>query len=367
LPNTNPGALPRDARAPRRELRLRVQPERHPAEALEEAVHHAHVDRVLGVADGVVARRAVGAAHHDAVHHPVARLVAEPHPHARHACGAARHAEPLGHAVPECLHAHAAPEAVLGAPHLRDGLEADEAERVGVPGQPAHHVGHAVQVVARDGHGGRGAQRPPRGLLRAAHHGRELLAQRVEVGLGARGAPALALAAALRGVDVDADLGEPALHHELLEQPRAPAERVAVRHEHRDEVERARVAQQLHHLLRRAQRDLAVGELQVAGVAEHRAQQPHLRLDGLHRLGGHLVRLRAQVAAAAREVAARHGADGGAAAVALAAEHLLRHAHLGREPAQLAASRRRASSPTGRRATARRRPAVSRTVISPAC
>jgi hypothetical protein len=104
--------------------------------------------------------------------------------------------------------------------------------------------------------------------LRRAHHRRELLAQRVQLGLGARRAPPLALAAALRGVDVDAHLGEPALDHEPLEEPRAPAERVAVRHEHRDEVERPRVAQQLDDLLGGAQRDLAVGELQVAGVAE---------------------------------------------------------------------------------------------------
>jgi hypothetical protein len=208
------------------------------------------------------------------------------------------------------------------------------------PGEPAHHVGHAVEVVARDGHRGGGAQRQAGGPLRRAHHRRELLAQRVELRLGARRAPPLARAAALRGVDVDAHLGEAALDHEPLEQPRAPAERVAVRHEHRDEVERPRVPQQLDDLLGRAQRDLAVGELQVARVAEDRAQQPHLLLDGLDRLGGDPVGLGVEVAAPAGEVAARHRADRRAAAVPLPAEHLLRHAHPLGEPRPVAREQR---------------------------
>jgi hypothetical protein len=123
----------------------------------------------------------------------------------------------------------------------------------------------------------------------------------------------------------------PPVAHEPLEEPRAPAERVAVRHEHRDEAQRPRVAQQLDHLVLGPQRDLAVGELQVARVAEHGAQEAHLLLDRLDGLGRDLVGLGVQVAAAAGEVAARHRADGRAAAVALAAEHLLRYAQLGRE------------------------------------
>ena len=303
----------------------RVAAKRNAAKTCEETIDDARVGRVA-----VLANRMEGGAarslRHDPMHEAVAGGVAEPLLPVEEP----RHARRIGVAVhaardlaPERLDVHAVTESVLGAPDLRDRLEGHHEEGVGIGHEPRDHVGHATEVLRGDGHRRGGADVEPRRGARRPQHGRELGAERVELRFRRR-VPVLAHAPTLRRVDVDADLAQPTLDDQSFEQSRPPTKRIAVGHEHGDQLERAGVAQQLDDLLDRTQRDLAVGELQVAGRPENGAQSPHLGLDRLHGLGGHLVRLLAEVAAAAGEVAARHRPDRGTTAVALSAEHLVR-------------------------------------------
>src|SRR5262249_52605527 len=132
--------------------------------------------------------------------------------------------------------------------------------------------------------------------------------------------------AALRRVDVNRDLGERAFDHEALEQTGAPAEAVAVRHQHRDQADAARVAEDRDQYLRWQQRDLAVGDLRIALGPEPGAQPIELPQRRVQPDRARLIRVVSEVAARAGEVAARMDADGRAAAGRLLAEALSRRA-----------------------------------------
>jgi len=86
--------------------------------------------------------------------------------------------------------------------------------------------------------------------------------------LRGRTAPALSVPSALGGVHVDAHLHQSTFHHQLLEQAGSAAKGIAVRHEHGDEVQRLRVAQDLDDFVHGAEGDFAIGEVEIAGVAE---------------------------------------------------------------------------------------------------
>ena len=249
---------------------------------------------------------------HEAMHVPVAGRVAEPHlalEQEAHVMGGPR--EAARRLLPQLLHSHSAPQPLLGAAHLGDGLEADHLEGIRVPGDAAHGVRHPPEVVPGHGHGGGRHQGAPRLPPRVADDGRELLAQGVQLLLAGR--VLVALAPAHGGIHVDADLAQAALLHEPLQEPGPAPERVAMGHEHGHQAQPVGVEEQLPELLLGPERHLAVRELQVPAVAEEGPQRAHLGLDGVHALRGNVVGLLAQVAAAAGEVAPRHGPDGGPA------------------------------------------------------
>jgi len=158
-----------------------------------------------------------------------------------------------------------------------------------------------------------------------ADHGGELGAQRIEVGLGRRAGEVVA-PAALRGIDVDADFGEPAFDHEAFEEAGLAAKRLAVGHEHRDEADLAGVADQFDEFGRGTEGDFAVGELDVADGAEPGAEFAELGFDLGHRARLGAIGVFTEVTSGAGEVAFGHRADGRAAAGVVSAEVLRRRA-----------------------------------------
>ena len=129
--------------------------------------------------------------------------------------------------------------------------------------------------------------------------------------------------AALGGVDMQAEFFQPALDHQPLEHLGVAQEPVAMAHQHRDQLDVAGVAQDFDHLVGWAQGHLAVGELDIPPGAEFRSQQIELRLDVFEGEFRCSVGVGTEVATAAREIAFRHHADGGAATFLVAAIHLV--------------------------------------------
>jgi hypothetical protein len=196
--------------------------------------------------------------------------------------------------------------------------------------QPAHHVRDLGEILLGDGEGHGGTQGEAGLPARLTDHRREFLPQRHQLQLRLR--RLVAVPPALGYVDVDRDLGQAPLGHQPLEEAWLAAEVVAVGHHHGDDADRPRVAQDLSQLLDRPEGHLAVGDLDVALGAQPAAELVELPQDGRGGQGGDLVRLVAEIAAGAGEVAAGLDADGGAAPGRLLAQSLSGEAEGGIEP-----------------------------------
>src|SRR5262249_8378531 len=86
----------------------------------------------------------------------------------------------------------------------------------------------------------------------------------------------------------------------------------------------ARVRYELHEVRFGPQSHLTVGELEITGRSEPPPDGPHLRLHIFDGARADVVRVGAQVAAAAREIAARHHADRAATPCVVASGELSR-------------------------------------------
>lgn len=182
------------------------------------------------------------------------------------------------------------------------------------------------EIFAGHGHGGRSRERP-RGFPpgRADHPGK-FGAQRIEFRLGARCREVIA-AATLRGINVDADLGQAALDHEPFEQARLAAESLAMRHQHRHQPDLPRIPDQGDHLALVAQRDFAIGDLHIADGTEPGADFAQLLPDLFRRTRPRSVCIFAEVAARAGKITLRHRADDRPAARDLPPHELRGAAH----------------------------------------
>ena len=205
---------------------------------------------------------------------------------------------------------------------LRERLQRNQSENVAAAEQTADDERQLVEIRPRHGHRRRGTQSHAGAAAHGADFPCELVAQRLEVGLRPRCA-ILAPTTALQGIDVESDLRQ-AGPDQVVEQAVAPAQGLAVGHQHRDQAEPPGFAYQPQQLHRGQQRHLAVGELEISLRAEVPAQQGELGVDLRRLRPGHGVGLAAEIAAVAVEVASRQHADRRAAAGRLPAEPLQR-------------------------------------------
>jgi hypothetical protein len=112
--------------------------------------------------------------------------------------------------------------------------------------------------------------------------------------------------------------------HQPLQEAGPATKAVAMGHEHGDEPERPRVADQGDELAFGPEGQLAVGELHVAPFPEPGADPTELLLDLVQGGGRHSVRGCPEIAAPAGEVAAGHRPDRGSAAGVLTSQELPR-------------------------------------------
>jgi hypothetical protein len=130
---------------------------------------------------------------------------------------------------------------------------------------------------------------------------------------------------------VNRNFGQTAFDHQSLEQPRPAPEAVAVRHQHGDQADAARVSEDGDQLFDRQERRFAVRNLRVAFRAEPRAQPIELAIGVVDRDRCDVIRVFAEVAAGAREVAAGMQTNRRAAAGRLPSESLSRRSQFGIE------------------------------------
>ena len=225
--------------------------------------------------------------------------------------------------VPEFADRHAR-KAFLSPADLRDRLKGEHAEDVAVPKAPFDDVRDIVEVLAGDRQCRRRTKRKACPPARQADHVGAFLAQRLQGFFVAR--VLVTEPASLRDVDMDRDLGEPALSHQVLQEGWLAAKCVAVGHHHRNQANVPRVPKDRHEVPGGQQRDLAIRNLRVPLRPEPCPELIELteRLLQADRTNG--VRLGAEIAAGAREVAAWMDANCGAAPGCLLSETLPQHA-----------------------------------------
>ena len=147
------------------------------------------------------------------------------------------------------------------SPDARCGLIADQGDRVVVQDHPSGHVRHVPDIVPRHGHRHRRSKTRSGFAADGSNHSADLVAERHEVDLAGGGAESIA--APLRRVHVERDLGQPRFD-QSREEARVTAERVAVRHDHRNHAQRLCEGDDRAELRRVAKRDFSVGDLDVA-------------------------------------------------------------------------------------------------------